>query len=30
MRLLRELGWIETRRRGVVIRELDALRRYAA
>jgi CRP/FNR family transcriptional regulator, cyclic AMP receptor protein len=30
MRLLRELGWIETRRRGVVIRDPDALRRYAA
>ena len=29
MRLLRELGWIETRRRRVVIREIAALRRYA-
>jgi len=30
MRLLRELGWVETRRRRVVIRDIDALRRYAA
>jgi CRP/FNR family cyclic AMP-dependent transcriptional regulator len=29
MRLLRELGWIETRRRCIVIRDLDALRRHA-
>lgn len=29
MRLLRELGWIETHRRRVVIRDVDALRRYA-
>jgi CRP/FNR family transcriptional regulator, cyclic AMP receptor protein len=26
---LRGLGWIETRRRGIVVRDLDALRRYA-
>lgn len=30
MRLLRELGWIENRRRRIVVRDLDALRRYAA
>ncbi len=30
MRLLRELGWIETHRRRIVVREIDALRRYAA
>lgn len=30
MRLLRELGWVETRRRRVVVREIGALRRYAA
>lgn len=30
MRLLRELGWIETRRRRIVVREVAALRRYAA
>ena len=30
MRLLRELGWIETRRRRVVVRDLAALRRYSA
>jgi CRP-like cAMP-binding protein len=30
MRLLRELGWIETRRRRIVVRDLEALRRYAA
>ena len=30
MRLLRELGWIETRRRHVVIRNIDALRDYAS
>lgn len=29
VRLLRELGWIETRRRRIVVRDLDALRRYA-
>ena len=30
MRLLRELGWIETHRRRVVVREIESLRRYAA
>lgn len=30
MRTLRELGWVETQRRRVVIRDPDALRRYAA
>lgn len=30
MRLLRELGWIETRRRRIVICDLAALQRYAA
>jgi CRP-like cAMP-binding protein len=30
MRLLRELGWVETRRRRVIVRDIDALRRYAA
>lgn len=30
MRLLRELGWIETHRRRIVVREIEALRRYAA
>ncbi len=30
MRLLRELGWIETHRRRIVVRDLEALRRYAA
>ncbi len=30
MRLLRELGWIENRRRRIVVRDLEALRRYAA
>jgi CRP-like cAMP-binding protein len=30
MRLLRELGWIENQRRRIVVRDLDALRRYAA
>jgi CRP-like cAMP-binding protein len=30
MRLLRELGWIETHRRRVVVRELESLRSYAA
>ena len=29
VRLLREFGWIETRRRRIVVRDLDALRRYA-
>ena len=29
MRMLRELGWIETHRRRVVISDLEALRRYA-
>jgi CRP-like cAMP-binding protein len=29
MRLLRELGWIETHRRRIVVRDLEALRRYA-
>jgi CRP-like cAMP-binding protein len=30
MRLLRELGWIQTRRRRIVILRIDALRSYAA
>ena len=30
MRLLRELGWIETHRRRVVVRDIESLRRYAA
>jgi CRP/FNR family cyclic AMP-dependent transcriptional regulator len=30
MRLLRELGWIHTHRRRIVVCELEALRRYAA
>lgn len=30
MRLLRELGWIETHRRRVVVRDVESLRRYAA
>lgn len=30
MRLLRELGWVETHRRRIVVRDLEALRRYAA
>jgi CRP-like cAMP-binding protein len=30
MRLLRELGWIETHRRRIVVRELESLRSYAA
>jgi CRP/FNR family cyclic AMP-dependent transcriptional regulator len=30
LRTLRELGWIETRRRGVTIRDLDALRARAS
>jgi CRP-like cAMP-binding protein len=30
MRLLRELGWVDTQRRRVVIRDVEALRGYAA
>jgi CRP/FNR family cyclic AMP-dependent transcriptional regulator len=30
MRLLRELGWIANRRRSIVVRDLEALKRYAA
>jgi CRP/FNR family transcriptional regulator, cyclic AMP receptor protein len=30
MRLLRELGWVQTRRRRIVILRIDALRSYAA
>jgi CRP/FNR family transcriptional regulator, cyclic AMP receptor protein len=30
MALLRTLGWVQTERRRILVRDLDALRRYAA